>query len=89
MSLLIHRHKVNKNAGAVNSAPVSKPVAEKKPEPVEEKPVEAKEVSYTKTEINRSSTERLKEIANEIGIKDADDKTGGELKKLIIGQLGL
>jgi hypothetical protein len=91
MSLLIHRHKAYKDVGAVKkTAPVPKPVAEKPTtvsDETQEDVVEAK--TYSKTEINRSSTDRLKEIANEVGIEDADNKTGGELKKLLIGQLGL
>lgn len=89
MSLLIHRHKAKNNVGAVKkTAPIPKPVAKEPTESeAQEDQVEAK--TYSKTEINRSSTERLKEIANEVGIEDADNKTGGELKKLLIGQLGL
>jgi hypothetical protein len=44
---------------------------------------------YTKSEINRSNLAALKQIASEVGIDGADDKTGGELKKLIIEKLGL
>ena len=44
---------------------------------------------YTKSEINRSNLADLKQIASEVGIDGADDKTGGELKKLIIEKLGL
>lgn len=90
MSLILHRHKAKKNTGAeVKSAPTPKPVAEKPVEPVEEVKEAEAGFTYTKTEINRASTDRLKEIATEVGIEDAENKTGGELKKLIIGQLGL
>jgi len=44
---------------------------------------------YTKSEINRSNLAALKQIASEVGIDGADDKTGGELKKLIIEKLEL
>lgn len=60
-----------------------------------EKPVEKKaedkdeETKYTKSEINRMAVDDLKKVATEVGIEDADDKTGGELKKAIIEQLGL
>jgi len=47
------------------------------------------ESSYTKSDINRAPLATLKEIASEVGIDGADDKTGGELKKLIIEKLGL
>ena len=39
---------------------------------------------YTKTEINRMSTAELKQLAVEQGIENADDMTGGELKKVLI-----
>lgn len=44
---------------------------------------------YTKTEINRMSTADLKSFAAENGIKDAELKSGSELKKLLIEKLGL
>lgn len=47
------------------------------------------EVKYTKTEINRMSTAELKEVAKLNGIEDADDMTGGELKKVLIEKFGL
>lgn len=45
--------------------------------------------TYTKTEINRMSTADLKSFAAEQGIKDADSRSGSELKKLLIEKLGL
>ena len=45
--------------------------------------------TYTKTEINRMSTADLKSFAAENGIKDAELKSGSELKKLLIEKLGL
>lgn len=50
---------------------------------------EKEEVSYTKTEINRMSTAELKEVAKLNGVEDADDMTGGELKKVLIDKFGL
>lgn len=50
---------------------------------------ESAEVKYTKTEINRMSTAELKEVAKLNGVKDADDMTGGELKKVLIDKFGL
>lgn len=46
-------------------------------------------VKYTKTEINRMSTAELKEVAKLNGVNDADDMTGGELKKVLIEKFGL
>ena len=44
---------------------------------------------YTKTEINRMSTAELQALAAEIGIENASDTNGGELKKLLIEHFGL
>lgn len=72
-----------------NNNALGKPIIKIAEEVQEEKPKKENKSAYTKTDINRASISRLKEIASEIGIDDADDKTGGELKKLIIEQLGL
>lgn len=48
-----------------------------------------KENQFTKTEINRMSTAELKEVAKLNGVNDADDMTGGELKKVLIDKFGL
>ena len=95
--MMTHRHRREREARYLASlkssnAKKTKPT-EKKLEaaPVEEvkEEVEEETTSYTKSDINRASTATLKEIATEVGIEDADDKTGGELKKLIIDKLGL
>ena len=52
-------------------------------------PGEVEEVSYTKTEINRMTTAELRETAKVEGIADAEELTGGELKKLLIEHYGL
>lgn len=44
---------------------------------------------YTKTDINRMSTAELQSLAAEVGIENAFDKSGGELKKLLIEHFGL
>lgn len=44
---------------------------------------------YTKTDINRMSTAELKEVALLNGIGNAEDMTGGELKKILIKKFGL
>ena len=45
--------------------------------------------NYTKTEINRMSTSDLQELANELGFSNADEMTGGELKKVLIEKYNL
>jgi hypothetical protein len=46
-------------------------------------------VEYTKTQINRMSASELKMLANEVGIADAENLTGGALKKLLIEHFNL
>ena len=75
------------NAKRVQPKAEKPEVKEEVVEPVDE--VKDESVTYTKSDINRASTATLKEIASEVGIEDAEDKTGSELKKLIIEKLGL
>lgn len=48
-----------------------------------------KEHNLTKTEINRMTTAELKAFAAESGIEGADEITGSDLKKVLIGKFGL
>lgn len=96
---MTHRHRKEREArrfASRKSSPKAKkietPKVENQPavETKEETISEDKETAkYTKSEINRSNLDTLKKIASEEGIEDIDDKTGGELKKLIIEKLGL
>ena len=54
---------------------------------VKDEPIEQKQ--YTKTDITRMSTAELQELAAEVGIENAFDTSGGELKKLLIEHFGL
>ena len=47
------------------------------------------EKTYTKTEINRMPASELKALAIENGIAEAEEKSGTELKKLLIEKFGL
>ena len=47
------------------------------------------EQKYTKTDINRMTTAELQAFALEKGIDNADNMTGGDLKKVLIEKLGL
>lgn len=49
---------------------------------IEDKPTEEKQ--YTKTDINRMPLSELQMLAAEVGIDNAFDTSGGELKKLLI-----
>ena len=52
-------------------------------------PVVEETKEYTKTDINRMSTSELREVAKANGIDNAEDITGGELKKILIESFGL
>ena len=50
---------------------------------------EERQQSYTKSDINRMKTEDLQNLAFNIGLKNAYDMTGAELKKVLIEHFGL
>lgn len=71
---MIHRHKVENRAKGISDAPR---------EPKKE------EKGYTKTDINRMTKSELVEFANNLGIADAENSSGAELKQAIIENLNL
>lgn len=71
-------------------------VASAAPAVVEKKVEELVEVSLndkvktsglSKTEINRMSTAELQELAKGFGVKDAEEMSGNQIKKLLIGTM--
>lgn len=40
--------------------------------------------TYTKTEINRMNVLELKKLGSQYGVKDAESKSGAELKRILI-----
>ena len=59
-------------------------------EPTEEVTEEVQQPkTYTRTEINRMSTIDLQKLGNELGIKNANNTSGSQLKKLIPDKLGI
>lgn len=56
---------------------------------VSNQPDENSSDSYTKTDINRMSTAELQELAENEGIEGAHEKSGGELKKILIEHFSL
>jgi hypothetical protein len=71
-------------------------VASAAPAVVEKKVEESVEVSLndkvktsglSKTEINRMSTAELQELAKGFGVKDAEEMSGNQIKKLLIGTM--
>lgn len=96
MSAMTHRHRKQREARYLASHKLSSPKPKKETvKPVEEEKVIEPEqeiipsFDYNKSDINRMPLANLKTVASEIGIDDVDEKTGGELKKLIIEKLGL
>lgn len=66
------------------------------PAVVEKKVEKPKEISLadkikssglSKTEINRMSTAELQELAKGFGVKDAEDMSGNQIKKMLNGAL--
>lgn len=47
------------------------------------------EKKYTKSEIQRMKTEDLQSLATEVGIEDAYETSGNELKKILAEHFGL
>ena len=71
-------------------------VAMATPAVVEKKVEKSKEISLadkikssglSKTEINRMSTAELQELAKGFGVKDAEDMSGNQIKKMLNGAL--
>lgn len=66
---------------------------EETPLPFSNKDIEFEEKEggkkYTKTEINKLSTEELQNLAAEVGVENAFSTSGVELKKILIGHFRL
>lgn len=54
-----------------------------------EQETESEQNQYSKTTINRMSTAELQALATEQGINNANDITGGELKRILIDKFNL
>ena len=73
----------------VNKTGVWYPAGAEVPEKAAPHNKESDQKQYTKTDINRMSTAELQALAADIGIENASDTNGGELKKLLIEHFGL
>ena len=51
--------------------------------------VETEETTYTKSEINRMPIAELRKLADSNGVEDVKNKSGSELKKILIKHFGL
>lgn len=83
---MMHRHKERLAAKLVSKKPIKKPA-----EPVieAEVPNVEPEKKYLKNDIMRMPKAGLIDLAEELGIDGASEKTGGELKTLICEALNL
>jgi DNA uptake protein ComE-like DNA-binding protein len=93
MGMFIHRRKadkrvVDKKAALPNTAE-AKSTEKPSAETIKKSTVETNGSQHTKTEINRASVDELRKMADEIGVVDSSNMTGGELKKLLIERMGL
>jgi len=61
------------------------PIEEVKEASLEEK---VKASGLSKTEINRMSTAELQELAKELNVEDAEETSGSQIKRMLIGALG-
>ena len=70
-------------------ASVAPAVVEKKVEELVEVSLndKVKTSGLSKTEINRMSTAELQELAKGFGVKDAEEMSGNQIKKLLIGTM--
>lgn len=91
MGMLLRRHYIDNSTKKGVAEQVAPNTVEESVPEIEKVPSYegSNEIKYTKTIINRTSTEELKNIACRVGIKDADSYTGSELKKMLISKLGL
>lgn len=82
MGMMIHRNKkrkAEKKSALVQSAKMPKTYVEETPE----------EQRYTRTDISRMSKGDLVSLATEIGIEEAENMSGADLKKELIEKFGL
>ena len=85
--MLLQRHKEAQIV--VPPAPVKEIEINKYPIPFSEDEAESGEKTYTKTEINRMNVAELREVAALVGIENADEESGANLKKILISFFGL
>jgi len=87
--MLLQRHKEAQIV--VPPAPVKEIEIKDEPIPFSEDEAEAEsgEKTYTKTEINRMNVAELREVAALVGIENAEEESGANLKKILISFFGL
>lgn len=83
---MVAKHSVKVNGKWYRAGDEISPAKPQKNEPEHKK---TEQPQYTKTDINRMSTAELQSLAAEVGIENAFETSGGELKKLLIEHFGL
>ncbi|MCD7724296.1 MAG: hypothetical protein LUI12_01865 [Clostridiales bacterium] len=83
---MIHRHKVQRAAKKPPTV-TNENVTELEAKKTTEK--ESENMSYTKTDINRMSKEDLVVLAVKVGIENAEEISGSDLKKMLIDYYNL
>lgn len=82
MGMMIHRNKkkkAEKKSALVQNSETPEMYAEETPE----------EQRYTRTDINRMNKDDLVSLAAEVGIENAEETSGADLKKLLIEKFEL
>ena len=82
MGMMIHRNRKKrkeKQSAIAQTAETPERYVEETPE----------EQRYTRTDINRMNKDELVSFAVEIGIEDAEETSGADLKRLLIERFGL
>lgn len=85
--LKVSEERLKELSGSKNKQ--NKPLIRKITLPFSDDELEKEEKKYTKTEINRMPTSELQNLASAEGVEDAFDKSGGELKKILIEHFNL
>lgn len=86
MSMMIHRNLKERRKMAERNSTIS-PNMQQEVEEKEQLPFEL--TQYTRTDINRMNKDDLVSLANEVGIENAEETSGSELKRLLIDKFGL
>lgn len=88
MGMLLKRHHEAESKKAEGATKAVAPKAVKVAEVVEDKTPEVEEVKeLSRTEINRLTANEAREYAKSKGVKDVEDKSGAELKRILCDML--
>lgn len=89
MGMMIHRNRKRKKERDLNRAELNHKEDSSFSDFETNDENEQNEGKYTKTDINRMTTAELQELAESEGIENANEKNGGDLKKILIQHFDL